>query len=236
MNQPAQLAQVLRTLEGIQQEFNSTQTGGKQVSMADLIVLAGVVGVEQAAKNAGHEVTVPFTPGRADASQEQTDVVSFAALEPAADGFRNFLKKHHSAAAEELLIDKAQLLTLTVPELTVLFGGLRAININFDQSLLGVFSNRAGSLTNDYFLNLLDLNTTWAEISEAQNTFQGRDRKTGKTKWTGSRVDLIFGSNSELRAVAEVYACQDSSEKFVKDFTAVWAKVMNLGRFDLAQA
>ena len=236
VNQPAQLAQVLRTLEGIQQEFNSTQTGGKQVSMADLIVLAGVVGVEQAAKNAGHEVTVPFTPGRADASQEQTDVVSFAALEPAADGFRNFLKKHHSAAAEELLIDKAQLLTLTVPELTVLFGGLRAININFDQSLLGVFTNRAGSLTNDYFLNLLDLNTTWAEISEAQNTFQGRDRKTGKTKWTGSRVDLIFGSNSELRAVAEVYACQDSSEKFVKDFTAVWAKVMNLGRFDLAQA
>ena len=236
VNQPAQLAEVLRKLEGIQQEFNSAQTGGKQVSMADLIVLAGIVGIEQAARNAGHEVTVPFTPGRADASQEQTDVVSFAALEPAADGFRNYLKKHHPAAAEELLIDKAQLLTLTAPELTVLFGGLRAININFDQSLLGVFTNRAGSLTNDYFLNLLDLNTTWAEMSEAQNTFQGRDRKTGQTKWTGSRVDLIFGSNSELRALAEVYACQDSQEKFVQDFVAVWAKVMNLGRFDLAKS
>ena len=236
VNQPAQLAEVLRKLEGIQQEFNSAQTGGKQVSMADLIVLAGVAGVEQAAKNAGHELTVPFTPGRADASQEQTDVQSFAALEPAADGFRNYLKSHHRAAAEELLLDKAQLLTLTAPELTVLFGGLRAININFDGSNHGVFTNRPASLTNDYFLNLLDLNTTWASTSDAQNTFQGRNRKTGQVKWTGSRVDLIFGSNSELRALTEVYACQDSQEKFVKDFVAVWAKVMNLGRFDLAQA
>ena len=236
VNQPTQLALVLGKLEGIQKEFNSAQTGGKQVSIADLIVLAGVVGIEQAAQKAGNTVTVPFTPGRADASQEQTDVVSFAALEPAADGFRNYLKPHHHAAAEELLVDKAQLLTLTGPELTVLFGGLRAININFDQSLLGVFTDRAGSLTNDYFLNLLDLHTTWAEMNEAQNTFQGRDRKTGQTKWTGSRVDLIFGSNSELRALAEVYACQDSQEKFVKDFVAVWAKVMNLGRFDLAKS
>ncbi|WP_438830491.1 catalase/peroxidase HPI [Hymenobacter lapidarius] len=234
VNNPAQLAEVLQKLDGIQREFNGAQTGGKQISMADLLVLAGGVGVEQAARNAGQEVTVPFTPGRADASQEQTDVVSFAALEPAADGFRNYLKPHHKAAAEELLVDKAQLLTLSAPELTVLFGGLRAININFDQSKHGVFTDRPGALTNDYFVNLLDMNTTWSSTSDAQNTFNGRDRKTGAVKWTGSRVDLIFGSNSELRALAEVYGCSDAHEKFVTDFVAVWTKVMNLGRFDRA--
>ena len=234
VNNPAQLAQVLPTLEGIQREFNSAQAGGKQVSMADLIVLAGNAGIEQAAKKAGHEVTVPFTPGRADASQEQTDVVSFAALEPAADGFRNYLKSHHRAAAEEMLIDKAQLLTLTAPELTVLFGGLRAININFDHSQHGVFTNREGALTNDFFVNLLDLGTTWKETTDAQNLFNGRDRKTGDLKWTGTRVDLIFGSNSELRALAEVYGYAEAQEKFVQDFVAVWTKMMNLGRFDRA--
>ncbi|GAA3994018.1 catalase/peroxidase HPI [Hymenobacter fastidiosus] len=234
VNNPAELAPVLKTLEGIQAEFNGAQAGGKQISMADLIVLAGGVGVEQAAQQAGQPVTVPFTAGRADASQAQTDVVSFAALEPAADGFRNFLKSHHKAAAEEMLVDKAQLLTLTAPELTVLFGGLRAININFDQSQHGIFTNRAGALTNDYFVNLLDMGTTWQATSEAQNTFHGRNRKTGEVKWTGTRVDLIFGSNSELRALAEVYGCSDAQEKFVQDFVAVWSKVMNLGRFDLA--
>jgi catalase-peroxidase len=234
VNNPAQLSTALNKLGGIQQEFNTAQTGGKQVSMADLIVLAGAVGIEMAAKNAGHSVTVPFTPGRADASQEQTDVVSFAALEPAADGFRNYLKPRHKAAAEEMLVDKAQLLTLTAPELTVLFGGLRVININFDQSQHGVFTARPGALTNDYFVNLLDMNTTWSATSDAQNTFNGRDRKTGTVKWTGTRVDLIFGSNSELRALAEVYACADAQEKFVNNFVAVWTKVMNLGRFDLA--
>ncbi|WP_460500998.1 catalase/peroxidase HPI, partial [Hymenobacter agri] len=236
VNNPSQLSTVLNKLGGIQQEFNAAQTGGKQVSMADLIVLAGVVGIEQAAKAAGHTVTVPFTPGRADASQEQTDVQSFQALEPVADGFRNYLKPQPRAAAEELLIDKAQLLSLTAPELTVLFGGLRAININFDGSNNGVFTDRPGALTNDYFVNLLDLNTTWASVSDAQNLFNGRDRKTGQVKWTGTRVDLIFGSNSELRALVEVYAFADAQEKFVKDFVAVWAKLMNLGRFDLAQA
>ena len=234
VNNPAQLAQVLQTLEGIQRDFNGAQTGGKQISMADLIVLAGAVGIEQAAQQAGQSVTVPFTPGRADASQAQTDVVSFAALEPAADGFRNYLKPHHKAAAEEMLVDKAQLLTLTAPELTVLFGGLRAININFDQSQHGVFTTRPGALTNDFFVNLLDMNTTWSGTSDAQNTFNGRDRKTGAVKWTGTRVDLIFGSNSELRALAEVYGCADAQEKFVNKFVAVWSKVMNLGRFDLA--
>ena len=233
-NNPAQLAQVLQNLEGIQREFNSAQTGAKQVSMADLIVLAGGVGVEQAAQQAGHEVTMPFTPGRADASQEQTDVMSFAALEPAADGFRNYFKPHHKAAAEEMLVDKAQLLTLTAPELTVLFGGLRAININYDGSPKGVFTTRPGALTTDYFISLLDLGTTWSSTSDTQTIFQGRDRKTGAVKWTGTRVDLIFGSNSELRALAEVYACADAQEKFVKDFVAVWTKMMNLGRFDLA--
>ena len=234
VNNPAQLVQVLQKLHGIQQEFNAAQTGGKQVSMADLLVLAGVVGIEQAARAAGHEVTVPFTPGRADASQEQTDVVSFAALEPVADGFRNYLTADHKASAEEMLVDKAQLLTLTAPELTVLFGGLRAININFDGSEHGVFTDRPGALTNDYFINLLDINTTWQSTSDAQSTFQGRDRKTGAVKWTGTRVDLIFGSNSELRALAEVYGYAAAQPKFVKDFVAVWAKLMNLGRFDLA--
>jgi catalase-peroxidase len=234
VNNPAELAPVLQVLEDIQREFNGAQAGGKQVSMADLIVLAGAVGVEQAAQQAGQPVTVPFTPGRTDASQQQTDVVSFAALEPAADGFRNYLKPHHKAAAEEMLIDRAQLLTLTAPELTVLFGGLRAININFDQSQHGVFTTRPGALTNDFFVNLLDMNTTWKATSDAQNTFQGRDRKTGAVKWTGTRVDLIFGSNSELRALAEAYGCLDAQEKFVKDFVAVWTKMMNLGRFDLA--
>jgi catalase-peroxidase len=234
VNNPAELAPVLQVLEGIQREFNGAQAGGKQVSMADLIVLAGGVGVEQAAQQAGQQVTVPFTPGRTDASQEQTDVVSFAALEPAADGFRNYLKPHHKAAAEEMLIDRAQLLTLTAPELTVLFGGLRAININFDQSQHGVFTTRPGALTNDFFVNLLDMGTTWKATSDAQSTFQGRDRKTGAVKWTGTRVDLIFGSNSELRALAEVYGCLDAQEKFVQDFVAVWTKMMNLGRFDLA--
>ncbi len=236
VNNPTQLAQVLRKLEGIQQEFNSAQSGGKQVSMADLIVLAGCAGVEQAAQAAGQTVTVPFVPGRGDASQEQTDVMSFAAMEPAADGFRNFLKPHHQAAAEEMLIDKAHLLTLTAPELTVLFGGLRAININFDQSKHGVFTDRPGALTTDFFVNLLDMGTTWKGTSDAQNTFHGRDRKTGDVKWTGTRVDLIFGSNSELRALAEVYAGADAQEKFVHDFVAVWSKMMNLGRFDLAKA
>ena len=234
VNNSAELAPVLHKLGGIQQEFNQAQADGKQVSMADLIVLAGGVGIEQAAQQAGHNVTVPFTAGRADASQAQTDVMSFAAMEPAADGFRNYLKPRHKAAAEEMLIDKAQLLTLTAPELTVLFGGIRVININFDQSQLGVFTTRPGALTNDYFVNLLDLGTTWKSTSDAQNTFEGRDRKTGEVKWTGSRVDLIFGSNSELRALAEVYACADSQERFVADFVAVWTKVMNLGRFDLA--
>ena len=234
VNNPAQLAQVLQTLEGIQREFNGTQAGDKQISMADLIVLAGAAGVEQAVQNAGHQVTVPFTAGRTDASQEQTDVVSFAALEPAADGFRNYLKPRHKAAAEEMLVDKAQLLTLTAPELTVLFGGLRAININFDQSQHGVFTNQPGALTNDYFINLLDLNTTWSSTTDAQNAFSGRDRKTGAAKWTGTRVDLIFGSNSELRALAEVYGYPDAQQKFVNDFVAVWTKTMNLGRFDLA--
>lgn len=196
-------------------------------------MLGGCAGIEQAAKNAGYEVTVPFTPGRADASQEQTDVVSFAVLEPAADGFRNYLKPHHMASAEEMLVDKAQLLTLTAPELTVLVGGMRVLNTNFDQSQHGVFTKRPESLTNDFFVNLLDLGTTWKATAESQNVFAGLDRATGELKWTGTRVDLIFGSNSELRALAEVYGCEDSQEKFVQDFVAAWTKVMNLDRFDL---
>ena len=202
--------------------------------MADLVVLAGCAGIEQAAKKAGYTVAVPFTPGRADAEQNQTDVASFAALEPGADGFRNYLHTKHKASAEEMLLDKANLLTLTAPELTVLIGGLRAINTNFDHSQNGVFTKSEGALTNDFFINLLDLNTTWKATSDAQDLFEGRDRKTGERKWTGTRVDLIFGSNSELRALAEVYACSDAQEKFVKDFVAAWVKVMNLGRFDLA--
>lgn len=230
-NNPVQLAKVLKALEGIQKEFN---TGGKQVSLADLIVLGGCVGIEKAAKNAGHDVTVPFTPGRADTSQEQTDVESFAVLEPTADGFRNYMKKKYTVSAEELLVDKAQLLTLTAPEMTVLVGGLRVLNANFDKSKLGVFTTRPESLTNDFFVNLLDLGTTWKGISGSTDVFEGRDRKTGEPKWTATRVDLIFGSNSELRAIAEVYGCGDAQTKFVKDFVAAWNKVMNLDRFDLA--
>jgi catalase-peroxidase len=234
VNQPAQLATVLQTLEGIQQEFNSAQSGGKRVSLADLIVLGGCAGVEQAAKNGGHDVTVPFTPGRTDASQEQTDVVSFYVLEPAADGFRNYLKAKYAVTAEEMLVDRAQLLTLTAPEMTVLVGGMRVLNANFGQSQHGVFTKRPETLTNDFFVNLLDMNTTWKATSEDEDVFEGRDRATGELKWTGTRVDLIFGSNSQLRAVAEVYGCEDSQEKFLHDFVAVWNKVMNFDRFDLA--
>ena len=234
VNQPEQLAKVLKTLEGIQSEFNSTQSGGKKVSLADLIVLAGCAGVEQAAKNAGHAVTVPFTPGRMDASQEQTDVDSFAVLEPIADGFRNYLKGKYSVSAEALLVDRAQLLTLTAPEMTVLVGGMRVLNANVGQTQHGVFTTRPETLTNDFFLNLLDMGTSFQAVSDAKDVFEGRDRKTGKLKWTGTVVDLVFGSNSQLRALAEVYASADAQQKFVNDFVAVWNKVMNLDRFDLA--
>ena len=233
VNNPLQLAEVLVKLEEIQTEFNSAQSGGKLVSLADLIVLAGNAGVEQAAKNAGVEVNIPFAPGRTDASQEQTDVESFGVLEPNADGFRNYLKKHHTTSAEEMLIDKAQLLTLTAPELTVLLGGLRVLDTNFDHSRHGVFTTRPGALTNDYFVNLLDLGTKWSAITDAQDAFEGHDRVTGQLKWIGTRADLIFGSNSELRALAEVYAWADSEEQFIHDFVAAWTKVMNLDRFDL---
>jgi len=233
VNQPDRLAKVLKTLEGIQSEFNRAQSGGKKVSLADLIVLAGCAGVEQAAKNAGHQVTVLFTPGRMDASQEQTDVTSFAALEPVADGFRNYLKTKYAVSAEELLVDRAQLLTLTAPEMTVLVAGMRVLNANSRQSQHGVFTKRPETLTNDFFLNLLDMSTTWNAISEDKEVFEGRDRATGQLKWTGTRVDLTFGSNSHLRALAEVYGYKDSLEKFVHDFVAVWNKVMNLDRFDL---
>ena len=231
VNNPTQLTTVLKTLEGIQKEFNNDN---KIVSLADLIVLAGCAGIEKAAKNAGQDVKVPFTPGRADASQEQTDVESFSVLEPAADGFRNYLNDKHTASAEELLIDKAQLMTLTAPEMTALVGGMRVLNTNFDNSKHGVLTKRPETLTNDFFINLLDLGTTWNATSDSQNVFEGRDRKTGAVKWSASRVDLIFGSNSELRALAELYACVDSQAKFVKDFVAAWNKVMNLDRFDLA--
>ena len=234
VNNPAQLAKVLKTLEGIQHEFNKAQSGGKQVSLADLIVLGGCSGIEKAAKNAGHDVKVPFTPGRADATQEHTDVESFAVLEPAADGFRNYFKPKHTVSAEEMLVDKAQLMNLTAPEMTVLVGGLRVLNTNYDHAKHGVFTSKPEVLTNDFFLNLLDLGTTWKSTGESQHVFEGRDRSTGKIKWTGTRVDLIFGSNSELRAIAEVYGCEDSKEKFVKDFVLAWDKVMNLDRFDLA--
>jgi catalase-peroxidase len=233
VNNPAQLATVLQTLEGILQEFNGAQSGGKMVSLADLIVLGGCAGIEQAARNAGHDVTVPFTPGRADATQAQTDVDSFGALEPAADGFRNYLNSRHTAPAEEMLIDRAQLLTLTAPEMTVLVGGMRVLNTNFVKSPYSVFTKRPEALTNDFFVNLLDLSTTWQPSSDSANVFEGRDRGTGDLKWTATRVDLIFGSNSELRAIAEVYACEDAKEKFVQDFVAAWTKVMNLDRFDL---
>jgi catalase-peroxidase len=234
VNNPSQLSKVLDVLENIQKEFNNTQSNGKQVSIADLIVLAGCAGVEKAAKNAGHDIVVPFTAGRTDASQEQTDVASFAVLEPAADGFRNYMKTRYTTSAEEMLIDKAQLMKLTAPEMTVLIGGMRVLNTNFDHSKHGVFTNNPEALTNDFFVNLLDYKTTWKATSHAQETFEGHDRTTGELKWTGTRVDLIFGSNSELRAIAEVYACDDAKEQFVKDFVAAWNKVMNLDRFDLA--
>ena len=233
VNQPAQLAKVLKTLEGIRSAFNSAQSGGKKVSLADLIVLAGCAGVEQAAKNAGHEVTVPFTPGRMDALQEQTDAASFAILEPSADGFRNYLKDKYTVTAEELLVDRAQLLTLTAPEMTVLVGGMRVLKTNFGGSRHGVFTKRSEALTNDFFVNLLDMSTVWKATAEDEGVFEGRDRVSGELKWTGTRVDLIFGSNSQLRALAEVYAYEDSREKFLHDFVAVWNKVMNLDRFDL---
>ncbi len=234
VNQPAQLNTVLQVLERIQKEFNSSQSNGKMVSLADLIVLGGCAGVEQAAKNAGHDITVPFNPGRTDALQEQTDVESFAVLEPVADGFRNYLKTKYAVTAEELMVDRAQLLTLTAPEMTVLVGGMRILNTNFRQSQHGVFTNRPETLTNDFFVNLLDMSTTWKAHSEDEDVFEGRDRVTGNLKWTGTRVDLIFGSNAQLRALAEVYAFEDSQEKFLHDFVAAWNKVMNLDRFELA--
>jgi catalase-peroxidase len=233
VNQPAQLKTVLQTLEKIQREFNNAQSGGKKVSLADLIVLGGCAGIEQAAKNAGFDVTVPFTPGRTDASQEQTDAESFAVLEPAADGFRNYLKTKYSVSAEELLVDRAQLLTLTAPEMTALVGGMRVLNTNFGQSQHGVFTKRPETLTNDFFVNLLDMGITWKATSEDEDVFEGFDRVTGELKWTGTRLDLIFGSNSQLRALAEVYACDDSQNKFVHDFVAAWNNVMNADRFDL---
>jgi catalase-peroxidase len=234
VNQPSQLAKVLSALEGIQTEFNKAQSGGKRVSLADLIVLAGCAGVELAAKNAGHSVTVPFTPGRMDASQEQTDVASFAVLEPIADGFRNYLKGKYTLAAESLLIDKAQLLTLTPPELTVLIGGMRVLKTNAGGTRHGIFTKRPETLTNDFFVNLLDMSTEWKPVAPEADLFEGRDRKTGTVKWTGTRVDLVFGSNSLLRAQAEVYGCSDAEKKFVQDFVAAWNKVMNLDRFDVA--
>ena len=234
VNNPTELSKVLKILEGIQKEFNSALTDGKLISLADLIVLGGCAGIEQAAKNAGHNVTVPFIPGRADASQEQTDTESFDVLEPNADGFRNYLKVQHSTSAEKLLVDRAQLLTLSAPEMTVLVGGMRVLKTNFDKSNHGVFTNNTEALTNDFFVNLLDLGTTWKATTEEERVFEGRDRATGNLKWTGTRADLIFGSNSELRALAEVYACEDSQEQFLQDFVAAWSKVMNLDRFDLA--
>jgi catalase-peroxidase len=234
VNQPTQLKTVLQALEEIQKEFNSAQSEGKRVSLADLIVLGGCAAVEQAAKNAGHDVTVPFTPGRTDASQEQTDVESFAVLEPAADGFCNYLKATYAVTAEELLVNRAQLLTLTAPEITVLVGGMRVLNANFEKSQHGVFTKRPETLTNDFFVNLLDMSTTWKATAEDDDVFEGCDRATGALKWIGTRVDLIFGSNSQLRALTEVYGCEDSQEKFLHDFVAVWNKVMNLDRFDLA--
>ena len=233
VNQPDQLKAVLQTLESIQKEFNSTQSGGKKVSLADLIVLGGCAAIEQAAKNAGYDLSVPFIPGRTDASQEQTDVQAFKVLEPVADGFRNYLKAKYSVSAEELLLDRAQLLTLTAPEMTVLIGGMRVLNTNYGQSQYGVFTNRPESLTNDFFVNLLDMNTTWKAKDNEEELFEGRDRSTGEIKWTGTRVDLIFGSNSQLRAIAEVYACEDGQEKFLQDFVSAWNKIMNADRFDL---
>ena len=234
VNQPAQLAKVLETLEAIQNEFNASQVSGKKVSLADLIVLGGCAGVEKAAKDAGHDVKVPFTPGRMDASQEQTDAASFAPLEPVADGFRNYVRGKQRLSAEELLVDRAQLLRLTAPEMTVLVGGLRVLGANAGKSTHGVFTKRPETLTNGFFVNLLDMGTEWQPSASAEGVYEGRDRKTNEVKWTGTRADLVFGSNSQLRAIAEVYACADSKEKFVKDFVAAWAKVMGLDRFDLA--
>ncbi|MBN2591571.1 MAG: catalase/peroxidase HPI [Sedimentisphaerales bacterium] len=233
VNQPEQLKAVLQIFEGIQKDFNSVQSGGKKVSLADLIVLGGCAGIEKAAKNAGYDITVPFTPGRTDASQEQTEIASFSVLEPKADGFRNYKKNKYTISAEEMLIDRAQLLTLTAPEMTVLIGGMRVLNVNFRQSPHGVFTKRPEMLTNDFFVNLLDMSTTWKATSKDKDVFEGRDRVTGELKWTGTRVDLIFGSNSQLRALAEVYGCEESQEKFLYDFVAAWNKVMNLDRFDL---
>jgi catalase-peroxidase len=234
VNNPALLGKTLDALEAIQAEFNASASGGKKVSLADLIVLAGGAAIEHAAKLAGHSITVPFTPGRTDASQEQTDVASFSVMEPQADGFRNYMKARYTTTAEEMLVDKAQLLTLTPPEMTVLVGGLRVLNANYDRSSVGVFTTRPETLTNDFFVNLLTMDTTWQSVSPHDDLFEGRDRTTGAVKWTGTRVDLIFGSNSELRALAEVYACADSEQKFLHDFVAAWTKVMNLDRFDLA--
>ena len=234
VNQPEQLAKVLEVLEGIQIDFNAAQSGSKKVSLADMIVLGGCAGVELAARNAGHDVTVPFTPGRTDASQEHTDVTSFAVLEPVADGFRNYQKARFAVSAEELLVDRSQLLTLTAPEMTVLIGGMRALDANTGRSQHGVFTHRSGTLTNDFFVNLLDMDTKWEAVSEDADVFEGRDRATGEFKWTGTRVDLILGSNSQLRALAEVYASSDAQEKFVHDFVAAWDKVMMLDRFDIA--
>jgi len=236
VNQPSELAKVLKTLEGIRSRFNSAASGGKKVSLADLIVLAGCAGVEQAAKKAGQDVTVPFTPGRMDASQEQTDLISVAVLEPIADGFRNYLKGRYTVSAETLLVDKAQLLTLTAPEMTVLIGGMRVLNTNFGQSRHGVFTKRPEALTNDFFVNLLDMGTEWKAVPDAKEVFEGRDRATGELKWTGTRVDLIFGSNSQLRALAEVYGSSDAQAKLVRDFVAAWIKVMNLDRFEVSPA
>ena len=234
VNNPSQLQQVLDKLESIQKEFNGAQSGGKKISLADLIVLAGSAGVEKAAKDAGQTITVPFTPGRMDASQEKTDVESFGYLEPVADGFRNYRKSISSVSTEELLIDKAQLLTLSAPELTVLVGGMRVLNTNFDGSGHGVFTNRPGKLTNDFFINLLDMNTVWKAASEDKELYEGSNRATSEIKWIGTRADLVFGANSELRAIAEVYGSADAQVKFVKDFVAAWTKVMNLDRFDIA--
>ncbi|MGB8029802.1 MAG: catalase/peroxidase HPI [Terracidiphilus sp.] len=234
VNQPAELAKVLSKLEAIQKEFNSSQSGGKKVSLADLIVLGGCAAVDQAAKKAGHNVKVPFAPGRTDASQKQTDVASFVVLEPKADGFRNYVRKGLESCAAELLLDKAQLLTLTAPEMTVLIGGMRVLGANFGQSPLGVFTKRPGALTNDFFVNLLDMNTKWQKSAKSEGVLEGRDRKTGELKWTGTVVDLVFGSNSQLRALAEVYASSDADKAFVEAFVAAWTKVMNLDRFDLA--
>jgi catalase-peroxidase len=235
VNQPAVLAKVLAKLESIQKDFNSSQSGGKKISLADLIVLAGDVAIQEAANKAGFDVKIPFSPGRTDASQEQTDAHAFAVLEPTADGFRNYHRNNGDPrTAEERLVDRAQLLTLTAPEMTVLIGGLRALNANFGQSKHGVFTSRPGTLTNDFFVNLLDMNTKWQPSSASEGVYEGRDRATGEMKWTGTRVDLVFGSNSQLRAIAEFYACDDSKEAFVKDFVAAWNKVMNLDRYDLA--